>query len=409
MNATTPALSDDQAKAREAIHAAFRAGERVAVLTGPAGSGKTTLIRTLIGDFMADGVGVSGAAPTGKAASRLREVTGLDATTVHKLLYRRVWEDRKGRPHFEEADEPCRHGEVLVVDEASMVDTRLHGDLVAHLPKDARLLYVGDREQLPPVAGTFGPDFDHPTALLTEVHRQALDNPILAVATSVREGGRMPHGAIGEAWLRRKGGLLEVADAVVRLRREGADIAVLTWRNAVRRAVNTLVRQSLGRVNPVEVGDRLLVLRNNRFTRRMNGETVTVAGLTPFPETVAGREVEGGWSTPAPMEREGLRVVLDQEDGDVGWVQPELLGAESKEFAAFAKRTPRAVPAAAWLHVDHGEALTVHRSQGSEFSTVFFVVDAWTRRQGMADPVMARRIAYTAITRAKQRVVVWDL
>ena len=99
---------------------------------------------------------------------------------------------------FDGKQAPCPPGGLVICDEASMVDERLHRDLLDHLPPGAQLLYVGDREQLPPVEGTWGPDFTTPTAVLETIHRQAEQSPILSLATAIREGRRWSGWVEGE-------------------------------------------------------------------------------------------------------------------------------------------------------------------------------------------------------------------
>ncbi len=194
----TVVLTDEQHAAEATVLARRLKGHTEAVLTGPAGTGKTTLLRSLI-----DSVGRHRAVlgtPTGKAANRLEQVTGHKAETLHALLYcgpdEEDDEDAEGvtprrrmrQLHFSDPQPPCEPGQVLIVDEASMVGTELYNDVMDVLPHDAFVVWVGDREQLEPVNDSWGPALHRPHANLTEVHRQAAGNPIIGYATATRQG-----------------------------------------------------------------------------------------------------------------------------------------------------------------------------------------------------------------------------
>lgn len=399
-------LSADQARALDVIEEALAVKQRVLCLTGPAGSGKTALVRILASRLRAGGWGVVLLASTGKAAARLQEVTREGASTIHSVLFGRVTDREDGTPCFSDPRAPCSGRTLVVVDEASMVDSSLHRELVRQLPRDAALLYVGDREQLPPVAGEWGPDFEHPTVVLTEIHRQALGNTIVAIATLVREGGKLPRETRGEAYSRVSQDILEVVDEVVARRERGEDVAVLCWTNELRQAFNRQVRRRLAREAPICPGDRLVVGLNNRVVGRMNGEVLVVAQASLWLDLPEGRRAAQE-QTLTPFERGAWWVRA--ACGARFWAHPELIGASVKDFKGRMARDLRATRGMLWLHVDYGEALTVHRAQGSEFSRVVFLLNGATRFLAAQDPVLARRLVYTACTRARETLQVVDL
>ena len=165
---------------------------KVSVLTGGPGVGKTTVLRCLLAIYAAKGVNLRLAAPTGRAAKRMQEATGFEAATIHRLLR---WNPRSRSFEFD-SDNPLPECDILVVDEASMIDIVLMSNLLAALPAYTKLVLVGDPDQLPSVGpGNLLADLiaseTIPTCRLTEVHRQAADSDIIATAHAVN-AGNMP-------------------------------------------------------------------------------------------------------------------------------------------------------------------------------------------------------------------------
>ena len=372
-------LSPDQDRARLAILSALSAGQPVSVLVGPAGSGKTTLLRALLTDITRE---VALLCPTGKAAARLSEVTGQRASTIHRALYGRVTEvgTEKGRTRlvFDGKQAPCRPGGLVICDEASMVGTRLHNDLLDHLPPGAQILYVGDREQLPPVEGVWGPDFTDPTAVLETIHRQAEQSPILSLATAIREGKRW------DGW---QDGVCErgAGDPVAWLcERIDLDATLITMTNQRRRGLNTAIREQRGFTGPMVAGERIVCLRNNVDVGLMNGEVRTVVS--------AAKAIGPSW-----LQRTELwEMVL--EDGKKVMVNIDLIGQPVSVYQAWKKKR-KGAGMDRMIHVDYGYCLTVHKAQGSQWREVGFVSCPVFRR--MRD---RRRLAYTAVTRASERL-----
>ncbi len=372
-------LSPDQREALSTLHQTLAAEERVLVLVGPAGSGKTTLLRALLSDLRRREVALL--CPTGKAAARLTEVTGRPAQTIHRAIYGRV-SSVGDRLVFGGKRAPCPPGGLVICDEASMVDTALHEDLLDHLPPGAQILYVGDREQLPPVRGAWGPDFTAPTAALETIHRQAEASPILGLATAIRRGQRWNAWRPGRCERLRGDPAAWLTEALT----EGADATLITATNQRRRALNANVRRALGRDGPLAPGDRLVCLYNNIDVGMMNGEVDEVVTARPS----AGRAwLHGG----KPWE------VKLAERGDV-IVNTVLLGAPLDAFRSW--RGKRSGPLERALHVDYGFCLTVHKAQGSQWDRVGFVSCGAFRR--MRD---RKRLAYTAVTRASERLTIF--
>lgn len=393
------ALYPDQMEASGTLVERFQQGCVASTLSGYAGTGKTTLMRWVCQELTALGWHVIFGAPTGKAASRLSHVVGAPVSTIHSLVFRRVVEGSAGQPVFLEPRERLSESEgrtALIVDEASMIGR----ELARHVEQSAgpltQILYVGDQGQLRPVADEPGVELDNPHARLTVVRRQALDNPILFVATSVREGRGLTCGKVGGTYLRKDGQLIDAADWFVQRRDQGKDVAILCSTNNLRRRANRLVRH-LTRVDGqnIAVGEQLVVLYNNRHVGRMNGETIRVDdfGLAP-----------------GKMGELGLARITVGEDRYL--IHLPSMGKDLIEFKRAQAAASRFLPTTAMLHVDYGYALTVHKSQGSEFDDVCYVTDEHTKRRaktekdGMDD---WRRLSYTAVTRAKQSCLVLDV
>jgi exodeoxyribonuclease-5 len=206
--------------------------QQVFHLFGYAGTGKTTLARHIAEDV--DGE-VRFAAFTGKAASVMRGKGCRGASTVHSLIYR-ARESGEEIPSFELWDEaPASKADLIVIDECSMVDAELGRDLLSF---GVPLLVLGDPAQLPPIQGGGFFTETEPDAMLTEVHRQAQDDPIVRLSMDIRAGENPEPGRHGETDVVRKADLdpQRVFEAD----------QVLVGRNATRRAYNTRMRERRG-------------------------------------------------------------------------------------------------------------------------------------------------------------------
>lgn len=367
---------------QEAALTAIRAETREAVLVGPAGTGKTTCLRELTGSRTVL------AAPTGKAAVRLTQATGQPARTLHSLLYRGA--DDEGRELvFTDPQPPCEPGETLIVDEASMVGAQLYDDVMSVLPRSARVVWVGDREQLEPVRDTWGPDLARPTAELTEVHRQAAGNPIIQYATAIRQGAggrwRSRWDADDERLRFWPGDVDQVVAWLAQRLQEGADATAITFTHRTRERINAGVRRALGHTADLIVpGDRLLCRMNDTGLGVANGEVFTAERVD--------------------RTRRGWRIRF--REGFEAQVLEELLNTRGNEAYQLRRRMGRG----RWgersiIHVWHGFCLTVHSAQGSQWDEVAFARGPALLRMARSDRDAARRLAYTAVTRAAEKLV----
>jgi exodeoxyribonuclease-5 len=335
-------------------------------LFGFAGTGKTTLARHFADEL--SGRVVFGAF-TGKAALVMRSKGCKNASTIHSLIYT-LEDEGDGAPTFAlDRESDIKGAELVVIDECSMVDDDLARDLLSF---KTPVLVLGDPEQLPPVKGAGFFTNGEPDFMLTDVHRQAQDNPIIRMSMDVREGRGLQLGDYGMSRVIRRH---DVAQEDVMNAEQ-----VLVGRNVTRRKYNERMRELRGFSGEMpQVGERLVCLRNNRKKGLLNGGLWTVAQvkketrkdiqLVLDPEDAGGRKK----STKVTVRREFFLGT----DADLTW--PER--RESAEF-------------------DFGYALTVHKSQGSQWNDVFLFNEANVFREE------ARRWLYTGITRAAERITV---
>ena len=353
--------------------------QRVAVLTGGPGCGKSFTVKSVITLAAAKRAKIVLAAPTGRAAKRLTELSGHPATTVHRLLQLRPG----GDPSFDR-DHPL-DADLIVVDEASMLDLILANKLIKAVPPGAHLLLVGDVDQLPSVgAGEVLRDVlaadTIPRVRLTQIFRQAQQSGVVVNAHRINAGQPPVFGEHPDFFLFPADEPEATAERVVDLvarripRRFGIpprEIQVLTPMHrgpAGAGTLNTLLQQALapGRDNIPErrhgarvfrPGDKVIQIRNNYDKGAAGVFNGTVGTITALSVT------------------EQQLTVRTDEDEDIDYDFDEL------------------------DELQHAYAITVHRSQGSEYPAVVvpLTMSAYT--------LLQRNLLYTAVTRAKRLVV----
>jgi len=343
-------------------------GQQVFRLFGYAGTGKTTLARRIADDV--EGTVVFGAF-TGKAASVMRQKGCHDAATIHSLIYR-TKETEDGGPAFTlNRTGPVSKAELIVIDECSMVDSDLGNDLLSF---DRPVLVLGDPAQLPPVRGGGFFTEAEPDVMLTDVHRQAADDPIVRMAMTVREGGRLAIGEYGESRIVSRRSI----DPAVVLQAD----QVLVGMNKTRRLYNNRLRELAGHTDPMPaVGEKLVCLRNDRTKGLLNGSTWTVHAQRSSPRTDTVRLDVVPEDDPAlrrrPVDIKVLKAVMSGSEEEI----PAFLKRETDEFT-------------------YGYALTVHKAQGSQWDDVVLFDESFAFREHRA------RWLYTGLTRAAKRITV---
>lgn len=362
------------ARQRDAVRAAIT--EKVLVLTGGPGTGKTSIVNAMASILEKKGLRILLAAPTGRAARRLQEGSGRPAQTIHRLLEMNPIEGRflRDRSNPLEVD-------LVVVDEMSMVDTMLFHHLVDAIPPAARVILVGDADQLPSVgAGNVLGDLiasaSVPVVRLTEIFRQARHSSIVVNAHRVN-AGELPTASAGEGddfFFIEKSEVPDIVDTVKELvgRRipgrygieAGEGIQVITPMQKGPLGVVNLNAELQALVNPkgdtlvrgsrlLRVDDRVMQNRNNYDLGVFNGDI--------------GRVVE--------VDVGNRRLVARFDDREVAYDETDL----DELTLAY--------------------AITIHKSQGSEYPVI--IVPVHTTHYVM----LRRNLLYTAITRGKRLVV----
>lgn len=365
------ALAPGQAAALAQVFAA-----RVVVITGGPGTGKTTIVRVLAELARRRNEAWAYASPTGRAARRLSEVCGQEAKTLHRLLEWSPAEVGFSR----DGDRPLEC-QGLVVDEASMVDLALFDAVVDALPAASRLVLVGDVEQLPSVGpGQVLRDLIGsgvvPVARLTDVYRQAAESAIVRNAHRIL-AGEVPVSAEKEEGAR---------DCFVLAREDAEDIARLLVTVVTERlpANGFDPRRDVQVLTPMHAGPLGTVALNQRLGQALNPE---------------GAEIVRG----ARRFRVGDRVIqtkndydLDVFNGDVGRVTEVSPAGMQVDFEGRGVL----VPGDALDNLELAWAISIHKSQGSEYPAVVLALHT-------GHFVMLRRnLIYTALTRARRFAVV---
>ena len=360
------------------------------VLTGGPGTGKTTIVKTLLALFEAAGVGpILLAAPTGRAARRMAEATGHEARTLHRLLEYSPAEDA-----FRRDDDQPLEAAVVIVDEASMVDQSLCVALLRALPAQCRLVLVGDADQLPSVgAGNVLADLiasDRvPVARLDEIYRQASTSQIVVAAHHIRAGLRPPGaipGAEGDFYV------IDARDA-----EHAADLICQLLTHRIPDAFGLDPVDAVQVLTPMHRGACGAERLNARLQALLNPEKGGRAGETN------GDVKAGGGAEGKARPRVGDKVMQTRNDyerevfnGDVGRLRS--IGAEGALQVAFEGRLVT-VPREAGDALALAYACTVHKSQGSEYPAV--VMPVVTEHWGL----LQRNLLYTAVTRGRRLVV----
>lgn len=353
------------ASQRRAIAGALH--DRLTIITGGPGTGKTTIVRAILDAAERRGLSIALTSPTGRAARRLSDATGRPAQTIHRWLRFRPDEGYAG---------PVAIPDLLVVDEASMLDVPLAARIFSALPPFARILLVGDIDQLPAIGpGNVLGDLIAMPAIgvyrLRTIHRQAADSGVPALAAAIRDGIRQPRYDNRSTRFIERTTPPEIAEWIVgrfdRHRDRVAEMIVLCPMNrgpAGAHALNIAIQAVLNPPVPgggalrregyeIRAGDRVIVTGNDYTNELFNGDILVLEAI----------------------EADSLRVRLD--DGSVRVLPSDAGGGFALAYA-----------------------ISIHRSQGSEFEVVIVPMHP------SAYLLLERRLLYTAVSRARRTVAI---
>lgn len=386
VEAATRSLGVTLAKAQAAaVELAMR--EPVCVITGGPGTGKTTIIKTLLEALDLPKQDVALAAPTGRAAKRMSEATGRPALTLHRLL-----EYNPGENGFLRDETDPIDAKLVIVDEASMVDLPLFFALTRALSDKTRLILVGDRDQLPPV-GPGAPLTDLiesgavPVARLTEIFRQGKGSAIVEAAHAINEGRPIAPSPAGQA----------LSDFYFVQREDPDHIASL-----IESLVKDRIPERFGLdpardvqvLTPMRAGPIGVETLNERLQRLLNPSPQSnQADGAPFELTAETRRA------PFRVGDKVMQIKNDYErgvfNGDIGFVrrvEPAMVHVEVDERLVTYDRE-------SLDNLTLAYAVTIHKSQGSEYPAV--VIPVSTHHYKM----LRRNLLYTGVTRGKRLVV----
>ena len=376
---------------REAIRLASE--RELLVLTGGPGTGKTTIIKGILALYAHLQVDSILCAPTGRAAKRMTELTGKEAYTIHRLLGA-GWDSEGDRVVFKKDEDDPLRCDAVILDECSMVDITLLYALLRALPKDCRLILVGDSDQLPSVGpGSVLLDILRSNAVATvrlrEVFRQGEESRIVRNAHSINEGVCPP-------WQENKGDFF-----------------------------------FLSRPSGERLSTTIVELCRDRLPGRMGFDPADIQVLTPSRKGECGtaalnKLLQAALNPPSPEKkervfgervfREGDRVMQIRNDYDILWTRGEsesgsgifngdvgtILSVDTEHELLWIdfddKRTPYGFEQLGELELAY--AVTVHKSQGSEYPAVVLALGKTPAR------LCSRDLLYTAVTRARKILII---
>ncbi len=375
---------------RKAIAMALSQG--LLILTGGPGTGKTTTLNAIISIFKQQGKKVMITAPTGRAAKRISELTGFEAKTIHRLLEYGYYNGSKLR--FMRNEENPLHCEVMIIDEMSMVDTLLFEALLRALKNNCRLIMVGDSDQLPSVgSGNILKDMidsDVMTVVeLKEIFRQAQRSLIVTNAHSIVRG-ELP--------------VLDSKDRdfffMTRLRENDAcNTVVELCTKRLPKAYGLSPINGIQVLSPSRKGELGTIILNKKLQQVLNppdgNKQETTHGDYIFREGDKIMQIKNNYDIVWSKDGESGTGVFN---GDIGCIQ--MVDRPSQTVIIDFEGREAEYNFDMLNEIELAYAITVHKSQGSEFEAVVMPI------LGGFDKLYYRNLLYTAITRAKQMIVI---
>lgn len=379
---------------KEAISAALNEG--LLVLTGGPGTGKTTTLNAIIKILQGRGKKVLLAAPTGRAAQRMSELTGDEAKTLHRLLG--VNWDRQDNPVFQKNEQNQLKCDALIIDEMSMVDSFLFAGVMRALPLGCRLILVGDSDQLPSVGAgnVLGDLIDSgvlPVVRLNEIFRQAQQSLIVTNAHKI-VNGQMP--------------VLSKADRDFffmyrTVKTEAAELICDLCAERLPNAYGYSPFENIQVLSPSKKGELGTAELNEKLQARLNPPDGHKAEAT-----IGGKTFREGDKVMQIKNNYDIRWFRDNGEtgegvfnGDIGVI--EKIDRKAKLVRVHFDDKTAALTYEACADLDFSYAVTVHKSQGNEFDAVILPMFAGPPQ------LYYRNLLYTAVTRAKKTLILIGL
>lgn len=373
-------LSDKQKEAIEQINE-----NNVAIITGGPGTGKTTIIKTIIDLYKEEGKKVVLCAPTGRAAKRMTEATGEEAKTLHRLLEIGKFSDEKPNPDIEVS--PI-DGDVIIIDEVSMVDMFLMNYVLKAIYKGTKLILVGDIDQLPSVGpGSVLKDLIEskrvPFTTLNKIFRQAAKSKIIVNSHKVNDGINF---------------FEEVDEEEDTL--DDFDFIPENNQRKVQEMILDMYDKDMQIITPTKKGDLGTKTLNKLLQEKYN----------PYEDYKLEKKFGD------VIFREGDKVMQTKNNYDMTWIRGLEIGSgifngemgqiieidnqEGKIKIKFDDDKIAIYETADLEQLEHSYSITVHKSQGSEFNQVVFPI------MQVAPMLLTRNLLYTGMTRAKNRLII---
>ena len=363
----------------------------VFLLTGGPGTGKTTVVRAIIRIFESMGLRISLCAPTGRAAKRMSETAGMEAKTIHRMLEMEYGDD--GELHFQKNENDPLESDVIVVDEASMVDMDIMYSLLLAMKSSARLIMIGDSNQLPPVgAGYIFRDIlmsDRYTSVcLSQIFRQAEESYIVVNAHAINNGEYME-------MTQRDGDFFF-------LRREDDAATVKTiiglCRERLPKKYDVSVFDGIQVISPSRKGEAGTELLNIQLQKAVNPQSPEKREMkmreSVFREGDKVMQIKNNYDIPwKKYGVDGTGIF----NGDIGIIKKIDKHAEKLTVEFDEKVAEYDFSMATELELAY--AITVHKSQGSEYPIVIIPLYRYTPR------LLTRNLLYTAVTRAQKMII----
>ena len=382
---------------KDAIISAFQNG--IEIITGGPGTGKTTIIKCIIEIFETCGLKVLLGAPTGRAAKRMSESTGKEATTIHRMLDMGVFEKEES-VFVTNAEEHSLEADVVIIDEASMIDITLMNALLKSIKVGTILFIVGDVDQLPSVgAGNVLNDFIESgftkVVRLKEIFRQGKESMIVVNAHKINKGEMPKLNEKGTDFFFIRNDIQEgILNTIIDLINTRLPKFNSNWDKL--KSIQVLVPMKKGVLGVTNLNEKIQNVLNPKAPYKKEKEFRSMI----FREGDKVMQIKNNYSLKwtriaGKGEHEGLGVF----NGDMGFI--ENIDLEGKKLSIIFDDERKVIYDFMYLdELDLAYAITIHKSQGSEFPVV--IIPAY-----MGAPLlMNRNLLYTGITRAKEMVVV---